>query len=207
MMRTKTLLVLVILILVLKAMTCLNWKDPLQLQASYKLILSEDFDGPATPTDLTSMTIPRPPAPLRTFDGVDVASMLQEQQGLLQKVLEGQKMLQTSHAELQKKVDTLERQISMRDLTPSSSSGDGKRKRIVTCELSVSAIQNGIFPAPTYMKGILLLYMYALLLECCPSSQKTPLVYSMYSHIPVAIPQAYLKHGSLVQPFSLFLCS
>ncbi len=68
----------------------------------------------------------------------NIVSILQEQQGLLHKVIKNQKSLETKTSLLEKKLLDLEKkQIST---SPSSSSVGGKRKRIVTSELSVSKV-------------------------------------------------------------------
>lgn len=70
----------------------------------------------------------------------EVIIMLQQQQAILQKVLKGQEDLKSRQAEMEEKLSCLDAKVksAANCVSPSSSSSDGKRKRIVTCTLSVS---------------------------------------------------------------------
>ena len=88
----------------------------------------------------TTPTDPLAPRCQLSLESGDVLSMLQQQQGLLQKVINNQKSLEEKHTKMEAMFANLEEQVR-RDATPpssSSTSSDGKRKRVVTRELSVS---------------------------------------------------------------------
>ena len=67
----------------------------------------------------------------------------QQQQVMLQQVFEGQVAFELSQNQLEEKFTTLQSQIDKlsSSTTPSSSSRDGKRKRVVTCTLSVGLLK------------------------------------------------------------------
>lgn len=68
----------------------------------------------------------------------EIKGLLQKQQGMLQNVLDGQEELRNKHSQLEAKVTLLERELkSQAQDSLSSSDTNGKRKRIVTRELSV----------------------------------------------------------------------
>ena len=73
----------------------------------------------------------------------DIVTILQQQQVILQQVIEGQKAFEIRQNQLQEKLTTLQSQIDKlsSSTTPSSSSNDGKRKRVVTCTLSVGLLK------------------------------------------------------------------
>lgn len=70
----------------------------------------------------------------------DIVSLLQQQQAVLQKVLDGQKSLHERQDLIEEKFITLKSQCLEKPSlsTPTSSSSDGKRKRVVTRTLFVS---------------------------------------------------------------------
>ncbi len=68
----------------------------------------------------------------------EVIPMLQQQQLILQRVLEGQKTLEERQNKIEDKLADLQSQMDKPSAVSPSSSSDGKRKRLVTRALSVS---------------------------------------------------------------------
>ena len=70
---------------------------------------------------------------------IDVITMLQQQQAVLQEVLDGQKELQQRQNQMEEKLICLQSKVdNPPNIDAQSSSSDGKRKRVVTRTLSVS---------------------------------------------------------------------
>ena len=67
--------------------------------------------------------------------------MLQQQQLILQRVLESQKTLEERQNSIEEKLANLQSQVNVLPPTvsPTASTSDGKRKRLVTRALSVSS--------------------------------------------------------------------
>lgn len=70
----------------------------------------------------------------------EVIPMLQQQQLILQRVLESQKTLEERQNNIEEKLANLQAQVNVPvpTVSPTASSSDGKRKRLVTRTLSVS---------------------------------------------------------------------
>jgi hypothetical protein len=76
--------------------------------------------------------------------GMNVRTMLQEQQAILQRILESQEALQDKHSRFEAKLAEIEQKCLSAGTPSSSPSSDDtsgcKRKRVVTRDLSVSSI-------------------------------------------------------------------
>lgn len=80
--------------------------------------------------------------PMLSASSDEVVVMLQQQQAILQQVLKGQEDLKSRQDEIEEKLSCLDAKVksTVNSVSPSSSSSDGKRKRIVTRTLSVSLL-------------------------------------------------------------------
>ena len=80
-----------------------------------------------------------PPPKSKCLDlPLEIVSMLQQQQAVLQKVLKGQEAMSLRQDAIEGKISSLEVKVEKYNTTSPSSSSDGKRKRVVTRTLSVS---------------------------------------------------------------------
>ena len=70
----------------------------------------------------------------------DITLVLQQQQAILQQLLDGQKEVEKRQSQLEERLTCLQSKVEQPPSisTPSSSSSDGRRKRVVTRTLSVS---------------------------------------------------------------------
>lgn len=77
----------------------------------------------------------------------NIVVMLQQQQAILQEVLDGQKALEARQTNVEDKIIHLISQVEKSTSSSTSpSSSDGKRKRIVTCALSVCYCDVSLVP-------------------------------------------------------------
>ena len=108
------------------------------LQSNSNLELSSDIASNFSSTPIRSTLTP---AVHTSPDNSSILSLLQQQQAVLQRVLDGQQSMEERQNNMEQKLNDLQKNVEQSQSSTTDSGSDHKRKRVVTRTLSVSLMQ------------------------------------------------------------------